>query len=514
MTNSLPSILGWARYSYRWKLFAGMILTVVADFLFFGETIGWTLAPFRFLLLLVLILHNPASLKYCTGKLLFVLLSGLVVQWIYHPHLLSIALFIPGMICMTLANHEVSKLKVWTWIQVLFKFDFFAWLRATNDIRISRKLYKRRPENLQWMYHLKPWLLPIGLTLIFSVLIGNANPIVLKWFLKIDLNWLFEFLSFERFLFWLLVWIVCWPIIRPRLKWRAKPIHNFEGPVPSWISFLFSKESILRSLICFNILFLIQTVLDIRYLWWGSQLPTGLTYAQYAHQGAYPLIATALLAGIFVMIALRPGSETETLPVIRRLVFLWIGQNILLVFSSIWRMHLYVEEYSLTYLRYAALIWMGLVAMGLGWIVCRIVWRKSNLWLANSNATTLLVVLYICSFSDTGRMIAQYNVEHCWEVSQEGQYLDIDYLESIGPASISALKRYRDHGKLAPYRKKKIRKLEARFSGTLSKNLADWHSWTLRDYQLRKTYIDETLKVHLQNQLGKGWAPKPLKDSP
>ena len=52
--------------------------------------------------------------------------------------------------------------------------------------------------------------------------------------------------------------------------------------------------------------------MDFVYLWGGKTLPDGMSYAEYAHRGAYPLIATALLAGAFVLVALRPGSETES----------------------------------------------------------------------------------------------------------------------------------------------------------------------------------------------------------
>ena len=47
---------------------------------------------------------------------------------------------------------------------------------------------------------------------------------------------------------------------------------------------------------------------------------------------------------------------------IRPLVLIFIAQNILLVISSIFRLDLYVAQYSLTYWRLAAFIWMGLVA--------------------------------------------------------------------------------------------------------------------------------------------------------
>ena len=83
---------------------------------------------------------------------------------------------------------------------------------------------------------------------------------------------------------------------------------------------------------------------------------------------------------------MRPGSNAERSPLMRALVFLWVGQNVLLVVSSILRLDLYVETYLLTYWRVAAFIWMLIVAVGLILIVVRIVTYRSNAWLISANA--------------------------------------------------------------------------------------------------------------------------------
>ena len=69
-----------------------------------------------------------------------------------------------------------------------------------------------------------------------------------------------------------------------------------------------------RSLILFNALFALQTGLDLAYLWGGANLPDGMSHAEYAHRGAYPLIATALLAAGFVLIAMRPEWAGASIP--------------------------------------------------------------------------------------------------------------------------------------------------------------------------------------------------------
>jgi hypothetical protein len=202
---------------------------------------------------------------------------------------------------------------------------------------------------------------------------------------------------------------------------------------------LFGNTAILRSLVLFNALFAVQTVLDIAYLWGGVALPAGMSYASYAHRGAYPLIVTALLAGTFVLAAMQPGSDTERSRPIRALVFLWIGQNVLLVISSILRLDLYVNVYSLTELRCAAFIWMLLVAIGLVLIMARIALDRPNSWLVWRNAAALVITLYVSSFVDFSAVIADFNVAHSQEMSGKGQRADVGYLCDLGPAAIPAL---------------------------------------------------------------------------
>jgi hypothetical protein len=52
-----------------------------------------------------------------------------------------------------------------------------------------------------------------------------------------------------------------------------------------------------------------------------------------------------------------------------------------------------VQAYSLTRLRIAALVWMGLVGLGLVLICWRMLRGKSGAWLINANAGAALLVL-------------------------------------------------------------------------------------------------------------------------
>src|SRR3546814_4862687 len=118
--------------------------------------------------------------------------------------------------------------------------------------------------------------------------------------------------------------------------------------------------------------------------WSGAALQGHVTLAEYAHRGAYTLIATELLAGLFVLVVLRPGEAATRSPRVRGLVVLWIAQNVLLVASSILRTGDYIAAYGLTELRIEALAWMGLVAIGLVLICWRLIRARSPRWLINA----------------------------------------------------------------------------------------------------------------------------------
>jgi hypothetical protein len=307
-----------------------------------------------------------------------------------------------------------------------------------------RQMKQKVPEWLR-MRSLIAWIIPLTAFAVVLSLFSSANPLIEHQLMQIDLGFLFNHADPRRTMFWIVILSAIWPLIHRRI--RRKPVRE-SGPStaiatePSELDHLFGVQAMLRSLILFNALFALQTGLDLVYLWGGVALPDGLTYAEYAHRGAYPLIATALLAAGFVLIAMRPGGPAEQSRLIRPLVLAWSGQNILLVISSILRLDLYVAAYSLTYLRLAAFIWMGLVATGLLLMLIQIIMRQPVSWLVTANAATLALVLYACCFINAPQLIASYNVEHSREAGGPGPKLDLRYLASLESQALPVLEAH------------------------------------------------------------------------
>ncbi len=208
-----------------------------------------------------------------------------------------------------------------------------------------------------------------------------------------------------------------------------------------------------------------------------APMPAGMTMADYAHRGAYPLIATALLAALFVLVTLRPGSDTARMPTIRKLVLLWIGQNIILVASSMLRTVDYIEAYSLTWLRIAALIWMALVGFGLATICWRLLRNRSAAWLINMNMAAAGLLLAVVSFVDLSEIAAQWNVRHAREVGGRGVALDLCYLDGLGDSALLPLLELEQQPNLTPVFRERIQAVRARRLYELA--VGQRRGWTL-----------------------------------
>lgn len=486
--------------SYCSRFGVAVLLVVLADFLFYGQPAGITVFLFAILIAAAVVAVHPAAFSdirvWLKPAALLVALLPLAEN--VSPLSVSIALAALVIFALSLSGrlrHSIARIPG----QVAL-FGLAAPFRFIRDFIRWRKTARRFGRRRVRLAAIAVWVMPLTLGAVFLALFGAANPVIEYWLSLIDLLKLLDLIQLARIAFWLFVLAGVWAFLRPRLPRfskrvsrpnlaAARPATNAQRHVVEDI--VFGKAAILRALIVFNVLFALQTGLDATYLWGGVALPDGLSYAAYAHRGAYPLIVTALLAAGFVLAALRPGSETSGDPLIRRLVYAWVAQNIMLVISSILRLDLYIGIYALTYWRIAAFVWMGLVAAGLALIIARIALRKSNEWLTCANLLTLSATLYACCFINFAATIANYNVDHSLEMTGQGIPLDAWYLRSLGPGAFPALDRFFDHQDktVAAGAVRELEGLRASDEDWYRTVQQNWRAWSFRDWRLLR-YLD------------------------
>ena len=310
---------------------------------------------------------------------------------------------------------------------------------------------------------------------LFLGLFASANPLIGTVFAGIVPEDVLTVIW--RMVLALAVLIAVWASLRPR---AVATVDGAPSEPRLDTRFDLTVTTLVLSLATFNAVFALQNVLDVVFLWSGAPLPAGVTMADYAHRGAYALIVTALLAALFVLVTLRPGSAGAASPAVRRLVTLWIVQNLLLVASSALRLVDYIEAYSLTTLRIAALAWMALVATGLGLILWRLLKGRSAGWLINANTLAATLVLSVASVIDLGATAAAWNARMALRLGRAGPPLDLCYLGSLGPSGLVALATLERHAR-SPILKERLSYLRWRAQDDVVQMQQDWRSWTPRN---------------------------------
>lgn len=458
------------------KAVAALVLLLLADALFLGSqgfVAGSTLGLFAASLLAIVWLTRVPR-PALPDRVLGIAALGLCLALFNDPGPLAALLLWSALALLVLRPTFRSPADARDLALKLGVFTLTMSLAPFRDLGLLRHASKRRAAGA---VRLAPLIMPAAAALLFGLLFIWANPVLENFATSFDGGSLFTVLTVNRLILWALTGMIVWSLLRAAAIYLPKGADYEADKVDGRIVRLFSAQSVLIALILCNGIFALQNGLDLTYLWAGETLPHGLTHAQYAHRGAYPLILTALLAGAFVLVALRRGAPSEHDTRIRALIYFWLAQNVFLVASAMLRTLNYIEDYSLTFLRLSALIWMGLVAFGFVLIVVRILMGKSGRWLINANALAMVGVLYAMAFIDLSGIIASYNVSHSRDVGGRGQFLDMAYLAELGPAALPAFDRFITKLRDAPHAGTAVQ-FRQKLYAELSLKQQDWRSWT------------------------------------
>lgn len=450
---------------------------ILADQLFFAHRPGATVGIFALIGIAGVWLARPGLFRDPRAAIALGLAALLAVAMVDRPSLLVWLLYALAVTVAVLSARVARGEPGWRWLQRLVVHLVVAAFGPLIDgVRRLAALRKRRAIKAGSLMRVIALIaLPLFGGLVFLALFAAANPLISDTLSGLRP----PALSVEtvvRTIFCGLVAVAVWAALRPRWRRKLLSLPSLgERALPG-----VSSASVTLSLIVFNLLFALQNGLDVAFLWSGAPLPDGATLATYAHRGAYPLILTALLAGAFVLITLRPGSETATRPLVRALVMVWVAQTMLLVASSLLRTVDYVEVFSLTRLRLAAMIWMVLVGVGLLLICWRLMRNKSAHWLINANLLTTLTVLAGIGTINLGPAVAAWNVRHAAEVDGKGAVLDLCYMGKLGPAGLVSLAEL-EQATREPMFKARIASVRWQAQQTVMERQSHWRGWTWRD---------------------------------
>lgn len=211
------------------------------------------------------------------------------------------------------------------------------------------------------------------------------------------------------------------------------------------------------------------------------KLPAGYTYAAYAREGFFQLLAVGFLNLVIVLFCIHRVQKNTVLNIIVTIMSLC---TFVMNLSSAMRMLIYIRFYHLTFLR--ILVLWGLALLTLLFVGVIVTIYKEDFRLFRYSVTVVSVMYLLLSFSHPDYLIAKYNVAKADDAvvfTAEGDtirpYSDFQYLCSLSADAAPVLVPFlesrgvdstipefeTDRGSLERYRGKWIRRMEDKAVG-------------------------------------------------
>lgn len=387
-------------------VFLLLALVAFADVLFWRHTPGLSLPVFAMAVFAAAAVGQP----WRSVRWPLVLLGIAVLPAIEYVQLLSVLFLAAGLLAAIAWIHMPQTRRLGEIARRAAQLGLQMPLKGLRDLKSGLKQARNtEPTGRRTLSGaLRTWGVPIGGTAVLIGLLLDANPILADWTahaFDLDID-VIDLTS--RALFWAGIAAILWPLVSAAETTSLPTPPMADRPIRRPFAPGLNAGSVLRALVLFNLVLGVQTVMDAALLWGEGQLPEGMSYAEYAHRGAYPLVAAALLAGGFALAA-RPFLDESRL--LRPLVLLWLVQNVLLCLSSAKRLDLYVDAFGLTYLRVYVMIWIAVVGIALSLTAWQIWKRRANSWLLLRYTLLGVGVLYLSSFVNFAQVIARHNLD-------------------------------------------------------------------------------------------------------
>lgn len=280
------------------------------------------------------------------------------------------------------------------------------------------------------------FLIPTVILLFFFFVYKASNPVFSNFINQFEINISGDFIRFLLVGGFLLYFFFN--------QYSHAPLVNKDRMDLNFLERINEKEiSLFRSIdteyssgvlmfILLNGLLLLVNGLDLQYILFAEK--DIHLYSDYIHQGINSSIFSVIVAILVTLYFFRGNlnfySKNKTL---KRWALIWIGQNILLLFTCIHKNYSYIDAFGLTQKRIGVYFYLLITLIGLTLTWIKITRMKSNTYLLRTNIWSVFSVLVVSSLFNWNRIILHHNTTY--QSSIERDY----YLENLPQTSLPFL---------------------------------------------------------------------------
>ncbi|WP_375561776.1 DUF4173 domain-containing protein [Bernardetia sp. OM2101] len=432
-----------------------LLLLVIFNALFWNEMLGLNLFIFSNLLISSFIFFHKKSFKsknvriaiFCT------FITGITV--LIHNSIISKIAHITSF-WLLLGFFQQENIRLLTsafWSSSLALISIHhSFLEQINFVRLPNNISTSSIRKLRLL------LIPIIVFIIFFIIFKIANPVFNDLTNNLG-NQLFDILSnlFVGFSILKVLFLVLGAVIilvslvkrettAVASAWKNEKTDTLERKrkkVDTSFKTVDLKQEYQMGIVLIamvNALLLVVNGIDIQFLWLSFDVSEVGNLAELVHEGTYMLILSILLSmGILMYFFRKNLNFYHKNDLLKKLAYIWVFQNTILVISVAIRTYYYIEEHGLAYKRIGVLLFLTLTTYGLYSLFVKIKNQKSSfyLWRVNSWATYAMLISMACINWDM--LIVKHNIEKCKSAESKAK-IDIGFMVSRSDQTLFLLK--------------------------------------------------------------------------
>lgn len=302
---------------------------------------------------------------------------------------------------------------------------FYSGIRVFNAKEPLMRLGAKGPKKMGGFYAiLRLVLLPLLIFILFFQLFRAGNPMFKEWSDSFT-YWfwdLFDEFSWDLFWFLFLGFFLLRSILLENRAWtkllsdQRVISRDKQGLKHRSFKILGLKSEYQMALMVFgslNLLLVAVNLIDIRWFWFGFEMPAQFSLKEFLHEGVAYLIASLILAATVVFYFFRAKlnfyPKSRPLKILGRI---WIIQNGILTISVFLRTFYYIDFHGLAYGRIVVLSTLLVVSFGLVYLFLKLQHLQTTSFLIRKVSVFAMLLLSFLSVLDLDHHISKYNLEH------------------------------------------------------------------------------------------------------
>ena len=224
LSTTEPDVRSAQENMFPVKLAIALSLAALADWLFYGERVGLSLAIFASAIACASLLANRVTLDRRRAVLGGIILAVGLLPAIEEVSTLSLLIVIASLALSLLLATNPDTTEFGERVRALrnlFLLGPFRFFREVPQV-FSVSSFTRG---------IAVWFIPALLSAIFVALFAAANPVIGKWAHLLDLTLIFNYVSVSRVLFWTVMLALVWPFVHVRWRRKSRPPTAVADPL-------------------------------------------------------------------------------------------------------------------------------------------------------------------------------------------------------------------------------------------------------------------------------------------